>query len=63
MGDAIVLDLVVRDGPARDDARLVRKADLFAEELGHAVKVTVARPVPVEVAGGLGLGAVRAKVR
>ena len=63
MGDAIVLDLVVRDGPARDDARLVRKADLFAEELGHAVKVTVARPVPVEVAGGLGLQAVRARFR
>jgi exopolyphosphatase/guanosine-5'-triphosphate,3'-diphosphate pyrophosphatase len=66
MGDEIVLDLVVRDGPARDDARLVRKADLFSEELGHAVKVTVARPVVPEVAagsGGGGLQAARAPAR
>ena len=30
MGEAIVLDLVVRDGPSRDDAQLLRKADLLA---------------------------------
>lgn len=65
MGDEIVLDLVVRDGPARDDARLVRKADLFSEELGHAVKVTVARPgMPESAAGsGSGLQAARAPAR
>jgi exopolyphosphatase / guanosine-5'-triphosphate,3'-diphosphate pyrophosphatase len=54
MGDTIMLDLVVRDGPARDDARLLRKADLFADELGHAVKLTVARPVLPETAGVAG---------
>lgn len=47
MGDAIVLDLVVRDGPSRDDPRLLRKADLLREELGLDVRVTVARPVTV----------------
>ena len=45
MGDAIVLDLVVRDGPSRDDANLLRKADLFRDELGLDLRVTVARPV------------------
>jgi exopolyphosphatase/guanosine-5'-triphosphate,3'-diphosphate pyrophosphatase len=45
MGDAICLDLVVRDGPSRDDARLLRKADLLKEELGLEVRLTVARPV------------------
>jgi hypothetical protein len=45
MGDAIVLDLVVRDGPSRDDAQLLRKSDLFGEELGLAIKITVARQV------------------
>jgi exopolyphosphatase / guanosine-5'-triphosphate,3'-diphosphate pyrophosphatase len=45
MGEAIVLDLVVRDGPSRDDAQLVHKADLFREELGFELRVTVARPV------------------
>ena len=45
MGDAIMLDLVVRDGPTRDDAQLLRKADLLEEELGMKVRVTVARPV------------------
>jgi exopolyphosphatase/guanosine-5'-triphosphate,3'-diphosphate pyrophosphatase len=63
MGETIMLDLVVRDGPARDDARLLRKADLFAEELGCAVKVTVARPVVTDVAGSGGMQAVRAPVR
>jgi exopolyphosphatase/guanosine-5'-triphosphate,3'-diphosphate pyrophosphatase len=46
MGDAIVLDLVVRDGPSRDDAQLLRKSDLLSEELGLAVRMTVARHVP-----------------
>ena len=63
MGDTIMLDLVVRDGPARDDARLLRKSDLFAEELGHAVKLTVARPVVPDAAGSGGMQAVRAPVR
>ncbi|HEU4734168.1 MAG TPA: Ppx/GppA phosphatase family protein [Kofleriaceae bacterium] len=45
MGESIVLDLVVRDGPARDDPRLLRKSDLLAEELGLEIKLTVARPV------------------
>jgi exopolyphosphatase/guanosine-5'-triphosphate,3'-diphosphate pyrophosphatase len=45
MGEAIVLDLVVRDGPSRDDAQLLRKSDLLSEELGLAVRMTVARPV------------------
>jgi exopolyphosphatase/guanosine-5'-triphosphate,3'-diphosphate pyrophosphatase len=60
MGDAIVLDLVVRDGPQRDDTSLVRKADLFREELGLELRVTVARPVvpPTEA----GLTAVRSKM-
>lgn len=54
MGDAIVLDLVVRDGPSRDDAQLLRKADLFRDELGLDVRLTVARPVtpPAEQAPG-----------
>ena len=54
MGEAIVLDLVVRDGPQRDDAALLRKADLFKEELGLDLQVTVARPVvpPGEAAAG-----------
>lgn len=45
MGEAILLDLVVRDGPSRDDAQLVRKADLLKEELGLDVRVTVASSV------------------
>ncbi len=45
MGDAIVLDLVVRDGPSRDDSQLTRKADLFREETGLDIRATVARPV------------------
>jgi len=45
MGDAICLDLVVRDGPSRDDARLLRKADLLKDELGLDIRLTVARPV------------------
>ena len=54
MGDAIVLDLIVRDGPSRDDAQLLRKSDLLSEELGMAIRATVARPVvpPVEATNG-----------
>src|ERR1051325_9266508 len=37
MGDAIVLDLVVRDGPTREDANLVRKGDMLKDELGMEV--------------------------
>jgi exopolyphosphatase/guanosine-5'-triphosphate,3'-diphosphate pyrophosphatase len=55
MGDAIVLDLVVRDGPSsRDDASLLRKADLFRDELGLDLRVTVARPVAPESSGSFG---------
>ncbi|HEY5938283.1 MAG TPA: Ppx/GppA phosphatase family protein [Kofleriaceae bacterium] len=53
MGDAIVLDLVVRDGPSRDDAKLLRKSDLLAEELGLAIKITVARPLAEAASGGM----------
>jgi exopolyphosphatase / guanosine-5'-triphosphate,3'-diphosphate pyrophosphatase len=42
MGDAIVLDLTVRDGPSRDDGQLLRKADLFREEFGVEVRLTIA---------------------
>ena len=63
MGDAIVLDLVVRDGPSRDDAQLLRKTDLLREELGLEVRVTVARPVvmPVEPSGSGAIAIVRSK--
>src|SRR4051812_589999 len=67
MGDAIVLDLVVRDGPSRDDAQLLRKSDLLVEELGMPIRITVARPVspPVEapVAAGGAVVAIRAQQR
>ena len=67
MGDAIVLDLVVRDGPSRDDAQLLRKADLLKDELGLDVRVTVARPVatppPIEAGASGGMQAARAKMR
>ncbi|MGE0872154.1 MAG: HD domain-containing protein [Kofleriaceae bacterium] len=45
MGDAIVLDLVVRDGPSREDPLMLKKADAFRAELGMDLKLTVARPV------------------
>ncbi len=49
-GQTIVLDLVTRDGPTPDDTQLLRKADLFQEEFGHAVQITVGRPVaPVSI--------------
>jgi exopolyphosphatase/guanosine-5'-triphosphate,3'-diphosphate pyrophosphatase len=65
MGNAIVLDLVVRDGPSRDDPQLVRKADLLKDELGLELRVTVARPVvPVtEAEASSNFAAVRAKFR
>ena len=66
MGEAIVLDLVVRDGPSHDDAQLLRKSDLLGEELGLAIKITVARPVvapPVEAAASGSVIAIRAKAR
>jgi exopolyphosphatase/guanosine-5'-triphosphate,3'-diphosphate pyrophosphatase len=64
MGDAIVLDLVVRDGPTRDDSRLLRKADLVKDELGLDVRVTVARSVPaIEPSASAELRAARNKVR
>jgi hypothetical protein len=66
MGEAICLDLVVRDGPSRDDARLVRKADLLEKELGVEIRVTVARPViaqPSPEASGSRLQVVRDKAR
>jgi len=64
MGEAIVLDLVVRDGPSRDDPRLLRKADLMKEELGLDVRVTVARPVTVNPEPGASgeLRAVRSRM-
>ncbi|MGH2901251.1 MAG: HD domain-containing protein, partial [Solirubrobacteraceae bacterium] len=58
MGDAIVLDLVVRDGPSRDDAKLLRKSDLLAEELGLTMRITVARPVAPQVEPAAAGGAV-----
>jgi exopolyphosphatase/guanosine-5'-triphosphate,3'-diphosphate pyrophosphatase len=64
MGEVIVLDLVVRDGPSRDDAQLLRKSDLLSEELGTQIRITVARPVapPVEAASAGGaVVAIRAR--
>lgn len=64
-GDSIVLDLITRDGPGPDDAHLLRKADMFQEELGHTLQITVGKPVPqpmVATGGGNGsmqLGAVQ----
>jgi exopolyphosphatase/guanosine-5'-triphosphate,3'-diphosphate pyrophosphatase len=67
MGNAIVLDLVVRDGPSREDPQLVRKADMFSEELGLDVRVTVARPVvapaPSDAGASGNLAAARARFR
>lgn len=57
MGDAIVLDLTVRDGPSRDDGQLLRKADLFREELGLDVRVTIARDDALAAASGAAGGA------
>lgn len=62
MGDAIVLDLVVRDGPSRDDARLLRKADMIKDEFGLDVRMTVVRAGTDTAASGE-LRAARAKAR
>lgn len=62
-GDAIVLDLTTRDGPRPDDARLARKADLFQEEFGLRVQVTVSRPLPVSVPAGSAGGALARRFR
>jgi exopolyphosphatase/guanosine-5'-triphosphate,3'-diphosphate pyrophosphatase len=59
-GTAIVLDLITRDGPGVEDAHLLRKSDLFQEELGHTVQITVGKPVPqVLTVNGAGNGGVR----
>lgn len=51
-GQTIVLDLIAKDGPLGDDAQLLRKADMFQEELGHALQITVGRAMTVpELAG------------
>src|SRR5262249_30577205 len=63
MGDAIMLDLVVRDGPTRDDARLLRKADLVKDELGLDVRVTVGRSPAPDPAASAELRATRSKAR
>ena len=63
MGEAIVLDLVVRDGPSREDPRLLRKADLLKEELGLDVRVTVARPVTLEPGTSTEMRAVRSRFK
>jgi exopolyphosphatase / guanosine-5'-triphosphate,3'-diphosphate pyrophosphatase len=43
MGEGVVLDLTVRDGPTREDAQLTRKSDLFKDEFGLELRVTVTR--------------------
>jgi exopolyphosphatase/guanosine-5'-triphosphate,3'-diphosphate pyrophosphatase len=45
VGEKMVLDLVARDANTRDDAELLRKADLFEEELGVKLSATVGRAV------------------
>lgn len=62
MGNAIVLDLVVRDGPSRGDEAFLRKADTWKEEFGLDLRVTVARPV-VTPATEAAVGAARAKAK
>lgn len=59
MGDAIVLDLTVRDGPSRDDGQLTRKADLFKEEFGMDVRVTIAKDDALHAASSGGMVATR----
>jgi exopolyphosphatase/guanosine-5'-triphosphate,3'-diphosphate pyrophosphatase len=46
-GDTVVIDVATRDGSSREDAELVRKADLLEEELGVKLQITVGRSVPV----------------
>jgi exopolyphosphatase/guanosine-5'-triphosphate,3'-diphosphate pyrophosphatase len=45
VGDNIALDLVTTEA-GRDDGSLSRKADLFREEFGLPVQITVGRPMP-----------------
>jgi exopolyphosphatase/guanosine-5'-triphosphate,3'-diphosphate pyrophosphatase len=45
-GESLVIDLMVRDGPTREDAALLRKADQFREEFSLDVRVTVGRQRP-----------------
>ncbi len=52
-GDTIVLDLATRDGPSPDDHELLRKAEMFEEELGHRLQLTVGRTM-IPVAGAPG---------
>jgi len=59
MGDAIILDLTVRDGPSRDDGQLLRKADLFREEFGLDVRVTIAKDDVVAAAASGGMMAAK----
>lgn len=59
MGDAIVLDLTVRDGPSRDDGQLLRKADLFKDEFGMDVRVTIAKDDALHAASSGGMVAAR----
>jgi exopolyphosphatase/guanosine-5'-triphosphate,3'-diphosphate pyrophosphatase len=56
VGDASVLDLVTRDGPTPDDATLLRKAEMFEEELGHPLQITVGRAVSPRLVNGSGAG-------
>ena len=66
MGNSLVLDLVVKDGPSRDDAQLLRKADMLKDELGLDVRVTVARPVvtpPLEASASGNLTVARQRMR
>ena len=53
-GQTIVLDLIARDAPSvsttaattvANEAQLLRKAEMFTEELGHTVQITVGRAV------------------
>ncbi len=50
VGGSVALDLITRDGPGRDDAQLARKADLFQEEFGVAVTITVGKPMVAPLA-------------
>ncbi|MCB9564360.1 MAG: HD domain-containing protein [Kofleriaceae bacterium] len=50
VGNGVVLDLTTRDGPGRDDAQLTRKADLFQEEFGVTLSITVGKALAPPVA-------------
>ena len=50
-GTTIVLDLIAKDGPLADDAQLLRKADMFQEELGHGLQITVGRAMTLPEMG------------